>query len=224
MEGWKRETRQRVVAVEARDVQGYIPKPVGDLAVLLGPYGDQDEVIFGAGQGRAFAVDDHDLPLHDAGDTSRTPRGWVFDAGGLVPSLAWAPQSASGPQYLALCVVPHSDQDYPNTAEREAHKGSRRQGTIQLWKLAGSKREAGEMVPSTEPPALVRTLCLDWGRARRVAWCPVASVDDSVLGLLAILTGDGRVRVLEIPRPADEERGAYGRCSINISARSHKRV
>lgn len=215
MEGWRGEARQRMVTVGAGDVEEYVSRPEGDLAVLLGPYGDQDEVIFNGGKGRAFAVDDHDLPIYDADDVSKTPRGWVFDAGGLIPSLAWAPQSASGSQYLALCVVPYSDQDYPNTAEREAHKGSRKQGTIQLWKLTGGKTEAEDMVPSAEPPVLVRTLCLDWGRARRVRWCPVPSVDDSVLGLLAILTGDGRVRVLEIPRPADNERGAYGMLTPN---------
>lgn len=210
MTRWKGQgPRQRIAGLGPGDVEAYIPRPRGDMAVLLGPYGDQDEVIFKGGEGKAFAVDDDDLPVSDGGDQSKTPRAWVFDAGGLVPSLSWAPQATSGPQYLALCVLPHSDQDHPNTAEPEAHKGSRKHGTIQIWRFTGSRTEAGEMVPTGEPPVLVRTLCFDWGRARRVKWCPVPPADEAVLGLLAVLTGDGQVRVLEVPKPRDDEGGNY---------------
>lgn len=209
--------RQRAWGAERGDVEGYIPRPKGNLAVLLGPYGDQDEVVFRAGEATALAVDDHDLPI-SAEDGQKTGRGWVFDVGGIVPSLSWTPQSASGPQYLALCVVPHSDQEHPATKEREPHRGSQKHGTIQLWRFEGRKEESGEMVPSAEPPVLVRTLCFDWGRARRVRWCPVPSADESVLGLLGILTGDGKVRVLEIPRPGDDERGSFCMCSLRNSA------
>ena len=207
------EQRQKMAWMSPHDAECYIPKLEGDMAVLLGPYGDQDEVIFKGGERKALAIDGHDLPTTDRDEKPTTPRGWVLDAGGLVPSLAWAPQSDSGSQYLSLCVLPHSDQAHPNTAERDAHLGSRRQGTIQIWKFTGSKTEAGEMVPTTEPPVLVCTLCFDWGRARRVKWCPVPSADSSQLGLLATLTGDGLVRVLEIPRPGDDESGTYGMCS-----------
>lgn len=210
--------RQRVWGVERGDVEGYVPRPKADLTVLLGPYGDQDEVVFKAGEATAFAVDDHDLPIN-ADDCQKTGRGWVFDVGGIVPSLSWAPQSASGPQYLALCVVPHSDQEHPATKEREPHKESQKHGTIQLWRFDGRKEESGELVPSAEPPVLVRTLCFDWGRARRVRWCPVPSADESVLGLLGILTGDGKVRILEIPRPRDDERGSFCTCSLNHARR-----
>ena len=203
-------SRQRMVEMTPGDAEDYVCRPKGDMAVLLGPYGDQDEVIFRGGENKALAVDDYDLPTSGGDDEPGTPNGWVFDAGGLVPSLSWAPLSESGPQYLAICVLPHSDQDHPNTAERDAHLGSRKRGTIQIWKFTGSRTEAGEMVPTAKPPVLVRTLCFDWGRARRVKWCPVPSADDSVLGTLAILTGDGRVRVLEIPTPAEDEMGAHG--------------
>lgn len=207
--------RQRAWEVGEGDVEGYIPRPKGDLAVLLGPYGDQDEVVFRAGEATALPVDDHDLPI-SGDDGQKAGSGWVFDVGGIVPSLSWVPQSASGPQYLALCVVPHSDQEHPSTAEREPHKGSQKHGTIQLWRFDGRKEETGEMVPSAEPPVLVRTLCFDWGRARRVRWCPVPSADEAVLGLLGILTGDGKVRVLEIPRPGDDERGSFCMCPFTV--------
>ncbi|SPO04036.1 uncharacterized protein DNG_06719 [Cephalotrichum gorgonifer] len=215
MEGYRAEAylpqRQSLVEVSPWDVQDYLPKPAGDLAVLLGPYGDQDEVIFRKGEAKAIALDEQDIPIPDGHDEPSEPRGWVFDVGGLVPSLAWAPQSESGPQYLALCVVPHADQEHPAPMEREPYKGSRRHGMIQLRRFTGRKTEFGEMVPSGEVPVLVRTLCFDWGRARRVKWCPVPSTDPSVLGLLGILTGDGHVRVLEIQRPRDDERETYVR-------------
>ena len=207
--------RQKCVKLSKAGMAPYLVKPEGNLVVLLGPYGEQTEATFPGGANRAISLNELDLPID--GNTSRggakQPKGWMFDVGGLVLSLAWAPRVDKTDQVLALCVVPHSDQHHPNTAEKDAYKGSRKHGIIQFWKFSAKKGKFDIMVPKADPAILLRTLMFDWGRARRIKWCPVAPADESLLGLLGVLTGDGKVRVLEIENVKPKERSTFCKCT-----------
>ncbi|PKS06732.1 hypothetical protein jhhlp_006806 [Lomentospora prolificans] len=206
------EQRQRCVKLSKAGMEPYLVKPEGNLVVLLGPYGEQTEATFPGGANRAICLNETSLPIdgNTRGEVNQ-PKGWIFDAGGLVLSLAWAPRVDKVDQVLALCVVPHSDQRHPNTAERDAHKGSRKHGIIKFWKFTAKKTKLEDMVPKAEPPILLRTLMFDWGRARRIKWCPVPPTDESLLGLLGVLTGDGKVRVLEIENVKPKERSTFSK-------------
>lgn len=204
--------RQKLVKLSKAGMAPYLVKPEGNLAVLLGPYGEQQEITFPGGANRGVCLNSADLPTDShARDERSQPKGWMLDAGGLVLSLAWAYRPENTDPVLALCVVPHSDQHHPNTAERDAHLGSRKHGIIQFWKFPAKKTKQEDMVPKAEPPILLRTLMFDWGRARRIKWCPVPPADGSIMGLLGLLTGDGKVRVLEIENVRPKERSTFCR-------------
>ncbi|EPE07043.1 transcription factor tfiiic complex subunit [Ophiostoma piceae UAMH 11346] len=81
-------------------------------------------------------------------------------------------------------------------------------GSIQLWSMSlGDDDDA--------LPRLESVVCFDWGWPKRMAWCPVPLVYDAeelsgatasrVFGMLAVLTDDGIVRVIEVKVDAGSE-------------------
>ena len=192
---------QHCVPVDEEEAKRYLPDNTGNLAMMHGPYGDQLETAFRSNAFESITLAGFDMPPSD----NNPATGWVIETGGIVLSLAWAPRSSPGDQVLAVCVVPFSDQEHPRIAERDSQKGSRKHGIVQLWRLPSRPGEFTITKPANEKPAMFRALCFEWGRARRAKWCPVPSTRDGLLGLLAILTGDGVVRVLEVgPSQAGE--------------------
>lgn len=193
--------------------------PDRPLSVLLGPYPAQRTVTFRPGDAwclsragvplgpgasdNAQAIDEEGEP-DQVEDDEKVPIGWMLDAGGLVVGMDWAPceQDTQQSQLLALAVIPHADQEMYDYETEHQKPDFQRHGVVQLWALDGERLGNGLVRPSTRRrAALRRRLCFDWGRARRVRWSPAG-------GLLAVLCGDGGVRVVEI---GDEDtEGAYG--------------
>jgi transcription factor C subunit 6 len=69
---------------------------------------------------------------------------------------------------------------------------------------------------SKREPKLVSSLCFEWGRAVRIQWCPIPLTVGDHIGLLAMLTGDGKVRVVTVKRPSQREQADFGECLVVI--------
>lgn len=179
----------------------------GVLPVLMGPHTAQREIKFEAGD--AYAVLDTGLPLdHDDG-IAKTATGWIFDAGGIVTGMDWAPlHGPNAPQLLALCVIPHSDQEYYDYEQESTRPDFQKHGVVQLWELVGERSDDGFARPTSRRPELRKTICFDYGRVRRVQWSPTC-------GFLAVLCDNGNVYVIE----ASDEYEGYGmlnQCSMRL--------
>ncbi|GJN83229.1 hypothetical protein PLIIFM63780_006777 [Purpureocillium lilacinum] len=174
--------------------------PKGSLPVFVGPYPDQTEMKFAPGD--AFVISQNGISFEDDQHEAKVPSGWMLDTGGVIVGMDWAPRrDESTPQVLALAVIPRADHDMYDYEEEHQEPGFERHGTVQLWEFRGERiGEAGMMRPLVTAPRLQRTLCLDCGRARRVKWSPGCE------NLLAILCGDGSIRVLEVEGEGD---GSY---------------
>ncbi|KAF6809710.1 transcription factor tfiiic complex subunit [Colletotrichum sojae] len=194
-------------AVESEEGGAYRIRPDGNLAALLGPYEQPKEVRIEPYQG--VVLSDTGLPLES--ESKDKVAGWMFDAGGLVVSMDWALREEGEAQVLALAVIPHSDQELEPEAKLDEKKG-----TIQLWELCGRKADNGVTYPQNKPARLARTICVDWGRVKRLKWCPFPFKDPGTLGLLAILCGDGQVRVVYVKEIADDEQDSFTKLENTI--------
>ena len=173
------------------------------MPVLLGPPTSQQEVKFEPGD--AYSISQNGLPMQN----DDAPFGWILDAGGIVTGMDWAPlNNANSPQLLALCVIPHSDQELYDYEQESLNPEFQKYGTVQLWEFVGERQENGFARPSMQPPILRKTICLEFGRARRVKWSPAC-------GFLAILCDDGNVYVVEA---GDGGGGSYGKFSISLTS------
>ncbi|KUI68674.1 Transcription factor tau subunit sfc6 [Cytospora mali] len=174
--------------------------PQDDMICSLGPFNKQRQVRTRYGFGQ---------PVLETGEPSEAvdpdlhkaipPRGWLLDTGGLPLGIGWAPVSGSKEQFLAVCTVPYSDQEsnYAEDAPDEDPEGMKR-GSIQIWSIPCHKDDSTHA-------RLVHHLWFDWGRPKRLQWCPVPSPDDSKIGMLAVLCADGQVRVFEVPKPVSSQ-------------------
>ncbi|KAL1853539.1 hypothetical protein VTK73DRAFT_9006 [Phialemonium thermophilum] len=169
----------------------------GSIITLLGPWDGQKEYRMRRGDG--YLLSPSGLPVEDLTNPSATPAGWVFDVAGLVLSLDWASIPSGDTQVLAMAVVPHSDQVAQPPGNRNATQDDRKVGSIQLWSCAGIRTSEDRLrEPARALPKCMAVKFFDWGRPKRLQWCPVSFLSSGLYGLLAILCGDGRVRVLEI--------------------------
>lgn len=203
-DGWRGRVREgssagvRCRALTAEEARPY-QLPSRPLPVLMGPYPTQREVRFEPGD--ACSLSQSGIPYSQDENETKSPAGWILDAGGLVLGMDWATRRGEdATQLLALAVVPHADQESYDYEAEHQKPDFERHGTVQLWELRGEKARGGIIRPSTQQPRLQRTLCLDCGRARRVRWSPACDY-------LAILCGDGGIRVVEVDGEAD---GTYG--------------
>ncbi len=142
-------------------------------------------------------------PKHpDSADTH--PRVFTFHAGGSVESIAWAPLAQEIDQLLAVAASPYVGDMYLLN-EQEL-------GSVQLWKLPITNKDESRRHGILHSPRLWRVLCMSWGRPRQVLWCPVLHVHDEPhpsydpsYGLLAILSRDGLLRVVDVEDTVGDE-------------------
>ena len=172
------------------------------MPVLLGPRSKQEDISFEPGMG--FALSQAGIPYDIDENSEKAPEGWIIDTGGLVVSMDWAPrQRDQTTQLLALAVRPHADQKFYDYEAESTKEDFQKYGTIQLWEFQGEKPVEESTLPTTEMPRLRSTICLDYGRARRVKWNPL-------MGYLAVLCGDGKMYVFDADR---QDKAAFGMCS-----------
>lgn len=175
--------------------------PTHTMPVLVGP-GAEEEVLFAPGSGYAIAQSGIPFDYDERGD--KEPSGWMFDAGGIVTSVDWAPRTDDQmTQLLAVAVMPHLDQEVHSFTDDAARIEFEAYGTVQLWEVEGEQSSTTQSArPTSLPPKLRRTLCFPHGRARRVAWNPTGTY-------LAVICADGVVYVVEADTESSEEFGKY---------------
>lgn len=182
----------------------------GVLPVLIGPHNAPRE--FKSTPGVATSLSQSGLPFDEDQSEAKIPTGWMFDAGGIVLGMDWAPRhTLESPQTLALCVIPHSDQERYDYEQESVQPDFQRHGVVQLWEFGGEWSGEGYMRPSTEAPRLRKTLCFECGRVRRVKWSPSC-------GFLAVICGDGNVYVVQ---PGEDGDGSYGKMPFAIRSYGH---
>jgi transcription factor C subunit 6 len=170
----------------------------GKLPVLVGPYDSQSEMTFEPGD--AHAISESGLSYQQDENPSKISTGCMFDVGGIVTSLDWA-RRKDMTQILALAVTPHADQELLRTEENATVSEGYQHGMVQLWECSGEKSAEGFLRPSTQPPKIQKTICLDYGRAKIIKWSPTCHH-------LAILCSNDTVVVVE---PGFETLAAYGK-------------
>lgn len=131
------------------------------------------------------------------------PKAWLLDTGGIPLAIGWAPSTGHKEQFLAVSSVPFSDQEPKTGASADDDPEEKKRGSIQIWSIPCHKTDGSSAI-------LVQSLSFDWGRPKRLQWCPVPSADETSVGLVAILPADGLVRVIEVPK-AISGHESYGR-------------
>ncbi|EEB05569.1 transcription factor tfiiic complex subunit sfc6 [Schizosaccharomyces japonicus yFS275] len=109
-------------------------------------------------------------------------RGFFVHTGQSVTSLSWL-YTLQDEQCLAVGGMRTISEQQPSAFIRTSGRNH-----IQLWQL----NSAGEF-------QLKQRLWHDWGDIYQLQWCPCASANPSILGLLAVISSDGILRVIRVP-------------------------
>lgn len=161
----------------------------GMLPTVTGTYNQQKE--WKSSTFDSTVLSDNGVPLHLDEHESKEPTGWMIDTGNLVVDMDWATRrEAEAPQWLALAVIPHSDQELYDY-EREAFKPDfQKTGAVQIWEFKSIMDEEGRIRTASHASYAQKILCFDTGRARRVKWSPACEH-------LAVICGDGKVYIVD---------------------------
>ncbi|KAK4227457.1 hypothetical protein QBC38DRAFT_193640 [Podospora fimiseda] len=183
---------------EIEDGPDLVPHANGGLVTLVGPYNKQKEYMLG--QGTRLSISPSGLPVDDEDATDKTPTGWMFDVQGIPLAVSWAPLDDRTKQVLAIATIPFTDQESNPSGQVNMNKTTMTTGSVQLWEFYAQDTEEGLARPSTKPPRFLGAKCFDWGRPKRLQYCPVpmnaVNLYDTY-GMLAVLCSDGRVRILD---------------------------
>ncbi|KAK4139097.1 uncharacterized protein C8A04DRAFT_16168 [Dichotomopilus funicola] len=197
---------QRAHVLTPEEAQRFVPQGEGDLATVVGPWAMQEEVRLTQRMGVAMSALSG-RPMGQKEEEEEVSGGWMFDVGGIPLAMSWAPLIREDIQVLAIATIPFSDQKPIRRRDNE----SKSTGSIQLWQFTPSdKKPAGHLAcPSADPPRFLGAQCFDWGRAKRLAFCPVPLDGSGVYGVLAMLTDDGLARVIEARVVKDADAPVY---------------
>ncbi|KAI0012138.1 WD40 repeat-like protein [Xylariaceae sp. FL0662B] len=178
-----------------------------EMSVLLGHVTNQKEYHFK--QGRSISFSGSGMPIEDTDDETQSS-GWLFDVGGIVSSMGWAPTTGTGDQFLATTVIPHSDQAFYKDLKDAPKDSGMKEGIIQVWRFEAAQDAQGIIRPARRSPKLVHAVCFPWGRATRMQWCPVPlTAQDHRAGILAVLCRDGKLRILEVKKVFRGQEGMF---------------
>lgn len=159
-------------------------------------------------------------PVPEQDSNVSHPEHFIFHPGGRVLSLAWAPTNTTSNSMLSLlavAVIPHHDPASENRPSEDEMNGNGveepdRIGSVQFWWLPLYKRNSPPRRGSESLPKMHRLSCFSWGWPKRMEWCPVTPPDAALPFLLALLTEDGIVRVIQVTR-SHSHRTTYGTSS-----------
>ena len=194
-----------------QDGPDLVPRASGGLVTLVGPYDRQKEYILD--QGGSLSISPSGFPVRDPDVSDKTSTGWMFDVGGIPLALSWAPLTSRTRQVLAVATVPFADQESNPLGEVNMNKTAMTNGSVQLWEFMAEEADEGLATPSTKPPRFLGAKCFDWGRPKRLQFCPVtmnASDLHNTYGMLAVLCSDGRVRIMDTNAIHDSPNPIFG--------------
>ncbi|KAK0620962.1 WD40-repeat-containing domain protein [Immersiella caudata] len=200
---------QRTHTIHLDAPEPRLPEAKGDMVLLLGPWNKQGEYRLGPRSG--LLLNPLDVPIENPETSPEKAQGWAFDVGGIPLALAWAPASQRTSQVLAVASIPFSDQE-PIQTQVIANPPEKPNttGTIQLWEFPSDAPAHGQASPGRSAPRLITASFFDWGRPKRLQWCPVPLDTSGIYGLLAVLCGDGKARVIEFKSFDDTVERPYG--------------
>ncbi|CAK7205184.1 hypothetical protein SEUCBS139899_007949 [Sporothrix eucalyptigena] len=169
-----------------------------------------DDEMLGPGRYDRGTPEDDTVDLENIDEIP--DRDFIFNAGGKVLSLAWAPlPDLTDHQYcvLAVAVVPHEDRSSePGSSgamvDDDDVKPKEKNGSIQIWRIP-LKREGYPLPGDDLLPRMYRLYCCPWGWPKRMDWCVNKPNDPAMASLLAVLFEDGIVRVFKVPRQSVHE-------------------
>ncbi|KAK4100924.1 hypothetical protein N658DRAFT_426730 [Parathielavia hyrcaniae] len=197
---------QQSHALPPEDGQQFIPLAEGNIVTLVGPWDRQKQ--FTLRQGGSLPLSPMGLPVNDPDASDNTPSGWMLDVGGIPLAMSWAPLARQDIQVLVVATVPFSDQTAGSGDKANTDEAAQSTACIQLWEFVPARRPGQLAAPSTRPPRLLGANCFDWGRPKRLEFCPIPQDHLGLYGILAVLCGDGKARVIEV-RMADEADGPF---------------
>lgn len=130
----------------------------------------------------------------------------TFNVGGPVWAMDWCPvpdSIESTDQFLAISAYRSLDQVHL------VHNAFSNMGLIQLWNAGKLKADSAS---SGAKPTLSLGIAHNYGTIREISWCPSGTwesvsskqYEDDLprLGLMAVASSDGLVRILSIPWPS----------------------
>ncbi|KAI5918524.1 WD40-repeat-containing domain protein [Camillea tinctor] len=196
-----------VLLDEAGAFRWLLPHVDDELSVLLGHVSSQKEYRMSRGQSLCFS--DTGIPIEDTENVEVKGGGWVIHVGGIVMSMGWAPARGQIDQLLAIASVPYSDQAFYRDLEQAPKESEKKEGTVQIWRFGIEKGPRSVLRPARRPPKLVHAICFTWGRVMRMQWCPVPLAVDNQKGLLAVLCGDKKLRVILVRDSSQDEREVF---------------
>lgn len=199
---------QRLRKIRPDHVDMFKP-PMDELVCFVGHPEHQKQIRTHYGDCQSIAENGQLLSLVDSGFQEPTrPKDWLLDTGGIPLTIGWAPSTGHKEQFIAVCSVPFSDQEAKDGSSPDDNTEEKKKGSVQIWSIPCHKVDS-------KGAHLVHFLSFDWGRPKRLQWCPVPPPDDSKLGLIAILAADGLVRIIEVPKGISEQE-SYGMSSFSF--------
>lgn len=188
-------------------------------SLLMGPSPQRHLHQIGNGQ-----VMDLNLPWRHPSEGTAQPsikptserNGWVVNAGESVHCLDWVPNMHGETQYLAISTMSKPQPSASCTIRAPLFTPAEASpSALQIWDFSAAETVgvAAATIDTTKPPSLRAVICGDWGEVRQFQWCryhhhhttpPLLKPDEINLGLLAIVTTDGALRILDITVPNTE--------------------
>ncbi|KAK4493990.1 hypothetical protein PRZ48_015176 [Zasmidium cellare] len=214
LEGGGREAfrqRQMMRPVTLAEVQPYLPTDFDLRTFVMGPV-DQRKVYSMktrqfVSMSAAFATTPQPQTNGHTGKLSSSNKnGFILNLGARVQSLDWAPNQEGPKQYLAATVLPFKRPDQPPVDAPNAPSFTpqpQHRSSIQVWEFSTN---ADNAVDDTKPPGLSLVLGTSIGDLKAIKWCPVPCKHREGLGLLACVSSDGAIRVLDVPPPEKTKR------------------
>lgn len=199
--------------LEPADAQTYMPPAESPgMPFLMGSFKNQR--LFRLPVGASVDLNEAWQPNAASSDETSPPQdpkslraGWMLNLGQKIQDMDWAPNHIGPQQYLAVCTLPTTpltsggQPSYkaaaPAFTPQEPQKSS-----IQIWEFVAGADGRPDLQC---PPRLTKVICTMWGDVKAIKWCPTVrrfeeSLDQNLrnLGLLAVIFGDGALRVLDI--------------------------
>lgn len=140
------------------------------------------------------------IPFGEGLDLSKVDRkGYVVNTGGQITSMKWLPQpqAVSGPLYLAVSVISsledirslvnHPELSIFNTKVDPDNNSIN--SSVQIWRYENASLALDKVYLTSK-----------FGAVNQLSFLPI--VDQSVIGIVGVLCGDGRLRYIKI-KPDD---------------------
>ncbi|TKA26144.1 hypothetical protein B0A50_04641 [Salinomyces thailandicus] len=199
------DSRQNLQQISLEEAREYMPASKHTRDFVMGPAEDQKLFRLRTGQSVSLL----EAWKSDAPMPTNYKTGFVINIGAKVSCLDWTPNRLGRDQYLAASTyaIRTPSGDWPEHSSAPAFTAQPPwKSCIQIYR---AKAGEDDVIDATTPPLQISTICMEWGDIRVFKWCPAPCEDTGMLGLLAIVSGDGALRVVRVPLPTDRDETSY---------------